>query len=209
MVNKLKWAASVLAVTGVVACGGGPKFEGKEEVGRTVYELGKAAGMAGNGQAMPLGSSEIECDEGGKVLVSINASGTSFGGASLDGGLSLDVARTLKYEKCSYDGKRFYDGSLDATTALDASQSGGSSSVDIDVQLKGKVDVSGDLSDYVELDLHQTISASSTQGADGGVASGSAQVTLDGTVKTSNGTHTYDNEVLAISADGGVTITKK
>ncbi|WP_224365226.1 hypothetical protein [Hyalangium versicolor] len=190
------------ATTALVACGGGDGAKlggGKEGAAKALFSASQPAGMGGqkNGQSlmrqMAAGAAtgalefSVDCAKGGSVTLKLDLTTTG----NQAGSFKYDT----EYKDCTQDGVNSFDGKLTLEYSIEASQT----SVDLAMRLKGKLEISGDIDDYLDADITETFSATDT-----GATSGTVRLTLDGTIKTSQGSYTYANESLSITLDGGL-----
>jgi hypothetical protein len=126
----------------------------------------------------------VDCKEGGKVSMVLDVS-DSFEG---DGSGSFSYA--LDYDDCSQDGINAFDGKL-LTHFVSEAVAG--ESLSMAQKYKGKLDISGDIDDFVEADVTQLMDID----ADAGTTT--VVVRLSGTIKTSTATYTYDGSPLTVT----------
>lgn len=200
MVKSLRSGLVAVAMFGLAACGGGGEKVGSKEQARAVADAmsGAAQSTQSQGQALIAGATnvnataEVDCAAGGKAKVSIAADvDDQLGsGESSNGNIQYDI----EFDGCKVawndpdtegadDGELEFNGDYSYTFAFNSLGSGSGS---IQMKAAGKVDVSGAVSDSLELDLTYDISSNASTGA--------ASVTIDGFVKTSSESYTFDNE---------------
>jgi hypothetical protein len=190
---------SILAAASaaLVACGGGAKLGGgKEGAAKAAFEASQPAAKGGQGsllQALASGQTNInaevkvDCANGGKAELKVDLTGGSQAGT-----LKYEV----KYDSCNEDGVNEFNGSM----KMELSIVGTGTSADIALKLKGKIEISGDIDDFIDMDVTETISLTAT-----GANSGTVTVKLNGTINTSEGNYVYNNESITITAGGTLT----
>jgi len=129
----------------------------------------------------------VDCAKGGSVKLKLDLTSTG----SQDGSFKYKV----DYNSCNQDGINSFDGSMEMEFKIDIT----ATSAEMAIRLKGKIDFSGDISDYVDADVTETFSAKATS-----ATSGMVSIKVDGSIKTSSASYTYANETLNISVDGGL-----
>jgi hypothetical protein len=197
MTRFIRLSVLAAATAALVACGGsGAKLGGgKEGAAQALFEASQPAANGGKGnllQAMANGAVTIgtevsvDCSQGGSVKLKLDI--TSIGQTS--GNFKYD----LEYDDCSEDGVNEFNGemSMEFSIATD-----GTTSASIAMRLKGKIEISGEIDDFIDADVTETIDVAST-----GANSGSVTVKINGSIKTSEGSHTYVNESLSITVGG-------
>jgi len=190
--NQLSRLSLVVACTSLLAaCGGGAKLKpGKENAAAAAYAASQGAGGA-QGSLLDLARQNagaqldlaVDCPKGGQAKIHYIVDGTAASGA---------VNFTLTYAGCNYNGKTQLNGTLSTSMTLAIN----STSVALNVKMTGRVDFSGEISDFVDINVTETVGASklnTTQGA-------SVSVTFDGSIKTSTETYTYNHEAINVTA---------
>jgi hypothetical protein len=188
------------AATALVACGGGAKIGGgKEGAAKAAFQAGQPAGKGANSNGQNLyqqmasraasGSAEfsVDCAKGGSVKLTLDLTST--------GNQSGTFTYKASYNNCNQDGINSYDGDM----MIDFTISGSLNSLQMALHLKGKVDISGDISDSIDADVTETFAATATS-----ATSGTVSITVNGSIKTSTASYTYANEALNITVDGGL-----
>lgn len=187
MIRLLTVAA--LAST-LIACGGGAKLAPtKEAAAQAMFNASQNSARSAqgafeyvNGMVM---ERTISCRNGGKASFKID-----FNTVGQNGDFSYD----LKFDGCSNDGKTRMSGTL--RSRISFTTSGGNMSMNIG--FKGRLDLSGEIDDFLEADVVQTISLTSID-----QTSGTVTVRLQGTIRTSEATHTYNqNDTISFTAGG-------
>lgn len=181
----IRFFAVAAAASVLFACGGGAKLAPTKEAA--------AQALFGASQKSPSSSSAswlneavsgaqfsltrtADCEKGGKVGITVD---TNSIGAS--GEFSFD----LKFDNCSRDGDTRMSGSLRTTISFVTNST---STFDMNLAVKGRVNFSGKIDDFVEADVVQSVSLDAFN-----QTSGSVSISLNGTIKTSEGVHTYSS----------------
>lgn len=197
MKHALQWVSVALVTGALVGCGGGAKIGSKEEAANVAFKAGQASQDAQTQGALlrllqsadsSSGSFTTSCSHGGSVTMT----------ASVDiSQNSLNVGYDVEFKGCvepTYDDPNttavehddvVYDGKM--SYAIGADGSGAA------ITLKGRVDLGGALSDYVQMDLTETISVTSTSGS----------VVINGTIDTSSDHYAYDHQSYSV-IDGSI-----
>jgi hypothetical protein len=202
MSRTIRLSLLALATTALVACGGGAKLGGgKEGAAKALFEASQPAGKGGNSSSQGLNVSglvnprllasaadtnlevAVNCAHGGSVKMKLDL--TSFG--SQAGSFKYD----LEYKDCNEDGVNEFKGKMTMELLLD----GGTNSLELAMRLKGKIEISGDINDFIDADVTETLSVTAT-----GVSTGTVSIKLNGTIKTSEGSYAYNNESITINA---------
>lgn len=213
MSRTIRLSLLALATTALVACGGGAKIGGgKEGAAKALFDASQPAGQGGNKSQQGLNVSglglnvsglvdprtlasaadtslevAVDCAKGGSVKLKLDL--TSTGNQS--GGFKYKVS----YDKCSQDGINSFKGDM----TIEYSFAGTGTSLDLAMRMKGKIEISGDVDDFIDADVTETISLAATS-----ATSGTVTVKLNGSIKTSEGSYTYANEALTITAGGSI-----
>lgn len=180
---------------GMVACGGAKLGGGKEGAAQAAFQASQSAGR-GNQTAKRLVDQALAS---GAATLSISANCAKSGKATLvvdsniiqsDGAITYAIA----YDACSEDGKNEYNGKM--TTSIkfsftDAGYTGGS----FIFGMKGKLEIDGEINDYIDADLKMKMDFAATS-----ASVGSVKLVLDGTIDTASGKYVYGNETIAIVA---------
>ncbi|HYH94641.1 hypothetical protein [Hyalangium sp.] len=200
MSRIIRLSLLAVATTALVACGGGAKLGGgKEGAAKALFEASQPAGKGGNSNGQSLlralasgadttGNIEVsvDCAQGGSVKLKLDlTSGTQSG--------SFKYA--LEYKGCNEDGVNEFNG----TMTMELSLAGTATSLELAMRLKGKIEISGDIDDFIDADVTETVSVAATS-----ATSGSVTVKLNGTIKTSEGSYVYTNESVTINVEGGI-----
>jgi hypothetical protein len=201
MLRTIRFSLLAVATTALVACGGGAKLGGgKEGAAKALFEASQPAGKGGNTSSQSLlkalasgaditGDLEVEvaCSQGGAVKLKLDLS--SAGTGSQTGSFKYD----LEYKDCNEDGVNKFKGKM----TMEFIFAGTETSIDLSLRLKGKIEISGDIDDFIEADVTETFSASATS-----ATSGTVSIKLNGTIKTSEGSYVYNNESITINVSG-------
>lgn len=204
---KLAIRLAVMAVTAgaLVGCGGA-KIGSKEEAARVVFgagEKGQAAQTQGalaqlyQSGVTSTGSVSVECSHGGTAEATFNMDGTDT---------LATMSFTMKFNGCTepaYDDPSTaavehedvtYDGQLTMTMDMSGTTTGAS----MVMTYKGRLNLSGAISDFVDADITETVLMDTTS------SSATMQFTLNGTIQTSTDSYTYANETYTVTAEGQV-----
>ncbi len=203
MMRIIRLTLFAAATTALVACGGGPKLGGgKEGAAKAMFETSKASNQSlerAKIQSLPLrelasaatsglGEIALPCAQSGKFKLRID-----FMALIQDGGQSGKFNFELEFDGCSEDGVNELDGEL----AVELSAVG----TELSLRFKGKVEIDGEVDDYIDVDVTQLVSATGL-----GQTAGSVSIKLTGTIKTSEATYTYDGTPISISVEGGLPV---
>ena len=182
---------------GLVACGGAKLGGGKEGAAQAAFQASQPAGRGGQTaqslvkQALASGAATLtlkaNCAKSGTVSLVFNTTGTGTETGTID--------YTLTYNDCNEDGKNEYNGTMNTAMTVDVDLSNGNVNASIIFAMKGKLTIEGEVSDFIDANAKITTSVSATS-----THSGTVKLVLDGTIKTSEGTYTYANETLSVSA---------
>jgi hypothetical protein len=200
MTGFIRLSVLAAATAALVACGGsGAKLGGgKEGAAKALVEASQPAAKGGNGnllQAIANGAAslgaevKVDCAKSGSVTLKLDV--TSIGQTS--GSFKYN----LEYNGCSQDGINEFDGDMSMEFSVSTN---GTTSASIAMRLKGKIEISGEIDDFVDADVTETIDVSAT-----GATTGSVTVKMSGSIKTSSESFTYDgNTPLTITVGGGL-----
>jgi hypothetical protein len=169
----------------LVACGGKPLAPGKEAAAGALFQASRGANSVPGGllglyeqRVAPNIEIKVSCPKGGNFRYVLNTSGTGN-----------EVAFNLVYDGCSFNGRTSMRGTMTMSMVVVESSQGAT----LGLNLRGRVDFSGEISDFVESDVTQTVSIN-----DLGTPTQSVSIILDGWIRTSSGTYTYNQETLII-----------
>ena len=186
-------AAVALAIT---ACGGGAKLGGgKEGAAEALFQAsGPAASTKGSiarlqSSGATTGEVKVDGQKSGSVTLSFDITETDTSSGA--------IAYNVKYDNFSDDGKNFYSGYMDLKIKFNFDFTNTSSSGSMVLTMKGKMDISGEISDFLDADITQTVDFNALSNQSGAVV-----VTLNGKISTSTETHVYNNETISFTADG-------
>ena len=189
-------------MVGLAACGGGAKLGGgKEGAAQAVFQASQPAGRSGstNGQALlaqalASGATSItvtaSCSKGGNISLTLDADETVN-----DPNAAFSLTYDITYNNCKEDGKNAYDGTMRTVMNGYVSYNGGTANVSMTYKMKGRLDISGDISDFVSADVTMTMSATASS-----AHTGSVDITLNGSIATSSESYVYNNERIHITA---------
>ncbi|AKJ06393.1 hypothetical protein ATI61_105620 [Archangium gephyra] len=181
---------------GLVACGGGAKLGGGEEgAAQAAFQASQPVGRNGNKtadalvrQALASGALTVsvsyDCHKGGKV-----SWGVDLTNVGQDGTFNYDVT----YDHCNEDGKNEYNGKMVYAMrfAIDPTLQ----SFAFITTMKGRLTIEGEISDFIEADVAMSVELNATS-----AHSGNVMLVIDGTIKTSEGSHVYTQDTLSILA---------
>jgi hypothetical protein len=188
---------AVLSAGLLVGCGGGAKIGSKEDLAKLLQTLSSPAADQ-QGQTNPLltkavmtGSVTVNGAKGGTATLTYNADDTTASGSF-----------TIEYKDYSDDGKNKFSGTLTMTIDTEGLDNmdpyATTYSFKMIMTMKGKVTITGEINDFIEMDLTYTVDVSGTD------TSGTATVTLNGTAKTSSESYEFKNETITVTDDGTV-----
>lgn len=194
-------ALIALSTLGLVACGGTAKIGGgKEGAAQAFFAASSASSAGANRSATPAditGSVSWKCPEGGEASLNGFSLNVNTGGT----GASVNQSFTIKYTNCgaakSAAGVAVYNGSFTVTQSVITGAGGAS----VDQTFKGRIEVQGAFNDFIEADVKQQVAVTSLSSTGGMVS-----MKLVGTIKTSEGTHTF-NEDVNVQAGGQIAVS--
>lgn len=194
MRSLIRVSVVALCATGLFACGGSRIAPNREAAADAAFAASRgvsgAQGMVRAALASPVGSlsstTTADCPHGGTAALEIDITSIDPDTGYFEMGLT--------YDNCNYDGETAMTGTLNVGYVV---VTDGGTSVDVQLTLDGRVEFAGAISDFVQMDLTQTVSVTSLS-----ATSGTVSVSLDGSVTTSSGTYTYDQETLNVTAGG-------
>lgn len=181
-----------LAAVALVGCGAGrPLAPGKEAAAGALFQSSRGAtgtpGMLAQVMSSGAGtftSVKVNCPHGGTVAIAFTVDAANP---------QASIAYDLAYDGCSFDGHTSMKGTLHMT--YDIVTSG--TSVDLAMNLSGRLEFWGDISDHLDVDVTETVHQSDLSSPTPTVS-----LTLNGTISDSSGTYTYANEVVTIDGSG-------
>lgn len=177
---------------GLVACGGAKLGGGKEGAAQAAFQASQPTGRKGTTaqslveKALASGAASVaisaDCAHSGKATLALN----------LDGGTQVGAINyTVTYDACNEDGQNEYNGTMATSIMI----SGTATSASLAIGMKGKLTIDGDINDFIDADVTLTmaITASSAH-------SGSVSIETNGTIKTTDGSYTYNHETFNLTA---------
>jgi hypothetical protein len=177
------------AAASLVACGGGAKLGGgKEGAAQAVFQASSPASKQSQSAMSRLASGisvseTVKCSQGGSATLTIDEDNLFADDTQV--ALAFDVS----YDGCSEDGKNELDGKM--TIGMYVSTDG-HSSAEIAMGFKGRLEISGEIDDFVEADVVQYIGVNGT--------SNQVTIIVDGTIETSTEKYTYTEESFTFTA---------
>jgi hypothetical protein len=189
--NLIRMSVVSAVAMSLFACGGGAKLKpGKENAAAAVFTASQGASRSQGGLMDILRQNadatvdvKVNCTRGGDVTLHwIAQSGGTGSLAKFD----------LRYSNCSHDGRTTMNGTM--TTEMTTSVSSGQ--LVAELKLTGRIDFSGEVSDYVVANVTERLDVSKLS-ANQGV---SVSLIFNGTIQTSTETYTYNNETLSVVA---------
>ena len=189
-------ASLALALT---ACGGsGAKLAGgKEGAAQALFMASQASSSAlsaaSTGRRVSAASTRpsmdmsVDCAKGGKVSLRFDVD------ESADYSQGGEFAYELDYDGCNQDGRNAFDGTLLTSLVTDVVDS---ESFSLATKLKGKLDISGEVDDFIDADITQLVDFDLE---DIEAGAGTVVVRLSGTIRTSTATYTYDGTPLTVT----------
>jgi hypothetical protein len=198
MTRMIRLLAVSAVALGLTACGGGAKLGGdKQGAAQAAFQASQPAGRGHTktgqalvDQALASGAVSItlsaDCAESGKVHLTLDAGTAPKLGT---------VSYVVRYDGCSEDGENEYTGEMTTTMGLGLDLDGKVKFGAFFIAMKGKLTIEGEISDFIETDVRLSMEAVATS-----KRSGSVQLVIDGTIKTSNHSFTYSQEVIATTA---------
>ncbi|HEX5745033.1 MAG TPA: hypothetical protein VFZ09_02255 [Archangium sp.] len=181
---------------GLVACGGGAKLGGGEKgAAQAAFQASQPVGRNGNTsanalvrQALASGALTVSdshpCYKGGEVKWSVDLTNSGQTGT-----FNYDVT----YDGCNEDGKNEYNGKMVYAMRFDLHPD--FTGLSVITTMKGRLTIEGEISDYIEADVALTMALTATS-----AHSGNVTMVLDGSIKTSEGSHVYTQDTLSIVA---------
>ncbi|HEX8539189.1 MAG TPA: hypothetical protein VF664_17115 [Cystobacter sp.] len=199
MTRMIRLMAVSAVALGLTACGGGAKLGGdKQGAAQAAFQASQPAGRSHTktgqalmDQALASGALNItfsaDCAESGKVHLTVDAGATP----RLDGAISYVV----RYDACNEDGENEYTGEMTTTMGLGLDLDGKVKFGALFIAMKGKLTIEGEISDTLETDVRMGMEFVATS-----KRSGSVELFIDGTIKTSTHSFTYSHEIIATTA---------
>lgn len=194
--NAARFAVFAAVASTLVACGGAKLAPNKEAAAQALFqssEYSQPPSSSASGADLNL-EVRTDCPHGGYAAIKYDF-GTFTGNPD---GSTGELAYDVRFDNCSKDGSTSMTGTLTTRFQVDARNP---MSPEVVLGLRGRINFSGEVSDFVEADVTERISISSI-GAD----SGSVSVTLSGHLTTSSGRYEYDaSETITFTAGGFIT----
>lgn len=191
--NAIRLSMIAAVALTLTACGGAKLGGGKQGAAEALFQASGPASSA-RGAAARLYTSgatsvetKVQGQKSGSVTLSIDTSSTSNIG---------DLAMTLKYDNFSDDGKNYYSGQMTMTMHFDFNITDTTASGSVALTMKGRVDISGEISDFVDADVTETVAFNALKDQ-----SGTVSIKLNGTIATSSESYVYTNEEVTFTAD--------
>ena len=190
MKQALRVGIALVAALGFVGCGGRPLAPGKEAAAGALFQSSRGtSGTPGMlAQVMNAGAGtqaevKVSCPHGGTVAIKIDVET-----------MGTNIAYDLTYDGCNFDGATSMKGTLHMTFDILTS---GTTSVQMALHLKGRIEFWGEVSDFIDVDVTETVSQSD-------LSTGGSQVelVLSGTITDSSGTYTYAEERIVVDGSG-------
>lgn len=183
-----------------LACGPGAKIGGgKEGAAQALFAASSVSnsGSSGGSGVDALASVSVNCPKGGKANLAVDV--TSLGGLA-GGATNLKIS----YADCGLAGSdvgtAIYNGALNLSQKVAVA----AGSANISQKFTGKVMLQGAFDDFIDANVTQEIVASKLTSTSGAVA-----MKLVGTITTSSGTHSFDEEVNVTAGSIKAEVTKK
>jgi len=182
----------------LAACAPGARLGGgKEGAAEALFQASSPATAARGAalRALKSGASanvdiKVSGQKSGSATLAVDALGTLIG--IPDGSAVFKV----KYDNFSDDGKVFYNGTLSLAVSFDFDETDTSASGNINIRFRGKLEMSGEISDFLDADVTEVVAFNVV--AQSGA---SVSLVLDGSIKTATETHTYTKETVSFTAD--------
>ena len=179
----------------MMACGPGAKIDGKQGAAEAMFAASQPS--KANTAASPIDIS-AKCPHGGTAEISGAGISIGIGG----GGAGVGTSFNMKYNGCGVAkndlGIAIYNGELKFTQSVTA----GGASANVSQGFKGKVLVQGAYDDFLDVDVSQEVAV-----GDLGASGTGVSVVLKGTIKTSEGTFTFDESISVVAGQISAKIT--
>ncbi|MBL8914904.1 MAG: hypothetical protein JNM17_29635 [Archangium sp.] len=173
----------------LMACGPGAKIDGKQGAAEALLAASQPSKAKADKAATPAdlsGAINWNCPQGGSA--EIKGASVSIG----TGGVSAGV--TMNFAGCgiakSDVGVAIYNGDMNLAQNIAT----GTSTLSVSQTLKGKITVVGAYDDFLDADIEQVVKVGDLGSTGTGVA-----MHLKGTIKTSEGTFTFDEDLTVMS----------
>jgi hypothetical protein len=189
--------SSVLAAAALslAACSSGPKLGGgKQGAAQALYQASDSTSEKGQNAVMKRAfAQDITLD--GAITVNCTHGGTATMEVDLDSITSTDTSVTLafdiEYDECNEDGKNALSGDMTMGFLIGTD---GADSFELALRMKGELDISGEVDDYIDADVTQYIGFNGT--------SGQVTTKINGTIATRSGEYVYNNETFTFAEAG-------
>ncbi len=184
-----------------LACGPGAKIGGgKEGAAQALFAASSVSNSGGSGgSGIDVGNVSVSCPKGGKANLSAVVDVNSLSGLAA-GTTNVKIS----YAECGLAGSdvgtAIYNGAL--TVAQKFAVTSGSATVS--QKFGGKVLLQGAFDDFIDANVTQEIVAGKLSSTSGAVA-----MKLVGTITTSSGTHSFDEEINVNVGTIKAEVTKK
>ncbi len=190
---------AALAV-GLSACGGAKLGGGKEGASKALFEATQPASSAQGSWVKTYGAFAGETTGEVTVQGKSGSATVTFEASDNTDPNNFAFTMTVSYDGYSDDDETFFNGSMKITMSIKSSTVGTTTTASIDFAMKGRMEMSGKISDFVEADVVMSMSASASESS-----AGTVSVKMNGTVSTSEDSYTFNNE--EISFDAGAEIS--
>jgi len=178
----------------LAACGGGAKLQSKQEAANAAFAASQGTNSA-QGSLLQLAQQNaglnvevtVNCPKSGKATIKYQVDTT---GGSGSGSAALQFR--LTYDNCSYTGETAMSGAMDVSMSAEAI----GMSFAMNISMKGKINFTGEVNDFVDVDVVQTVDASKLSSADGA----SVSIKLRGTITTSTQPYSFRDETITVTA---------
>jgi hypothetical protein len=198
MTRMIRLLAVSAVALGLTACGGAKLGGDKEGAAQAAFQASQPAGRGHTksaqaliDQALASGAISVtlsaDCAESGKVHLTLNADATPW----VLGALSY----TVRYDACNEDGENEFNGEMTTTMVAGFDLDGKIKLGGFYIAMKGRLNIEGEISDFIDTDVRLSMELTATS-----KRSGSVQLVVDGTIKTSDHSFTYSKEVIATTA---------
>jgi hypothetical protein len=196
--NTVRLSVLVAVASTLVACGGAKLAPTKEAAAQALFQSSEYTRPPSNTASGADLSMEVrtDCRHGGRAAIKYDLSDwTNPGTPSPEVG---ELAYDVRFENCNNDGATSMNGTLSTVFRIDGTDP---MSPEVVLTLRGRIDFSGEVSDFVDADVTERISLSQL-----GATGGSVSVTLSGHITTSSGRFEYDqSETISFTAGDFVT----
>ena len=201
MKHGIRLALAAAVSLTLASCAPGARLGGgKEGAAEALFQASSPATAARGAALRALKSGAVNADikvtgqKGGTATLAVDVLGNI---GSLPSGA---VAFKVKYDNFSDDGKVFYNGTINLAVGFDFDATDDSASGNVEMKFKGKLEMSGEISDFLDADITETV-AFSVMAKSGA----SVSVVLDGSIQTATEKHTYSKETVSFTADYALT----